>query len=240
VRDVKRSVETIILAKPPILREGLTSLLKHSSFKVIASIASPDDFPKLLSENVQLVILGVSMGSGDEEEYLQKILPSTRNYKIVVVAETSQQVGHPDILEILRSGADAYIINVYSRDGLLKSLDLAVLEQKLVVLGENDGSVNVAEEHLGTTPPNNPARATGNGTARLSERELEILNELARGESNKIIARNCHIAEATVKIHLKSIFRKIDAQNRTNAAIWAMENLQSTAPGGQIVRRSPT
>src|SRR3954449_8481571 len=80
---VKRSVGTIILAKNTILREGMTLLLHHSNFKVIASMASPDHLPKRLSEKVRLVILGVTMGSHDKAEWLPKILPSPRNFKIV-------------------------------------------------------------------------------------------------------------------------------------------------------------
>jgi two-component system nitrate/nitrite response regulator NarL len=234
--SVKRSVATVILAKRTILREGLISLLHHSNFRVVASAATPDEFTKLLSENIRLVILGVSMASREELECLEKMLPTTRNYKVVIVAEASEHADHPDILEILRSGADAYIINVHSRDGLLKPLDLAILEQKLVVLGENDLSVNLSEEHPGPThandyPPRSstPPRSSGNGGARLSDRELEILSCLARGDSNKIIARSCQIAESTVKIHLKSILRKINAQNRTKAKIWAIRNGLSTA-----------
>jgi two-component system, NarL family, nitrate/nitrite response regulator NarL len=60
--------------------------------------------------------------------------------------------------------------------------------------------------------------------AALSDRELEILSCLASGDSNKIIARTCQIAESTVKLHLKSILRKIHVQNRTQAAIWALQN----------------
>ena len=58
----------------------------------------------------------------------------------------------------------------------------------------------------------------------LSEREEQILRDLVKGLSNKIIARKLDIAEATVKVHLKSILRKIRVANRTQAAIWALEN----------------
>ena len=58
----------------------------------------------------------------------------------------------------------------------------------------------------------------------LSVREKSILQCLALGDSNKAIARKVDIAEATVKAHVKTILRKIRAQNRTQAAIWAMNN----------------
>ena len=58
----------------------------------------------------------------------------------------------------------------------------------------------------------------------LSEREAQILDGLVKGHANKVIARMCEITEATVKVHMKSIMRKIRVDNRTQAAIWAMEN----------------
>jgi two-component system, NarL family, nitrate/nitrite response regulator NarL len=58
----------------------------------------------------------------------------------------------------------------------------------------------------------------------LSPREKEIISRLAQGESNKVIGHGLHITEATVKVHLKAILRKISAQNRTQAAIWAVNN----------------
>ena len=59
---------------------------------------------------------------------------------------------------------------------------------------------------------------------RLSEREAQILDGLVKGHANKVIARTCDITEATVKVHMKSILRKIRVANRTQAAIWALEH----------------
>jgi two-component system nitrate/nitrite response regulator NarL len=58
----------------------------------------------------------------------------------------------------------------------------------------------------------------------LSEREAQILDGLVKGHANKVIARTCDISEATVKVHMKSILRKIRVANRTQAAIWALEH----------------
>jgi two-component system nitrate/nitrite response regulator NarL len=59
---------------------------------------------------------------------------------------------------------------------------------------------------------------------RLSEREAQILEGLVQGHANKVIARSCDITEATVKVHMKSILRKIQVANRTQAAVWALEH----------------
>ena len=69
----------------------------------------------------------------------------------------------------------------------------------------------------------------------LSEREAQILDGLVKGYANKMIARTCDISEATVKVHMKSIMRKIRVANRTQAAMWAIAT--SFAAGGFNGRR---
>jgi two-component system nitrate/nitrite response regulator NarL len=63
----------------------------------------------------------------------------------------------------------------------------------------------------------------------LSGREVEILKQLMEGESNKVIAKKLGIAEATIKIHVKTILRKVRVQNRTQAALWATAHLSVPA-----------
>ena len=69
----------------------------------------------------------------------------------------------------------------------------------------------------------------------LSEREEEILEGVVRGHSNKMIARTCGVTDATIKVHMKSILRKIRVANRTQAAVWALER----GYGADANRRSP-
>jgi two-component system nitrate/nitrite response regulator NarL len=88
------------------------------------------------------------------------------------------------------------------------------------------------EEYLEADIPDMP---------RLSDRERSILRYLIEGESNKAIARKIDIAEATVKVHVKAILRKIRVQNRTQAAIWAMSNASyiSTISNGSVTSDKP-
>src|SRR6185312_9668259 len=84
---------------------------------------------------------------------------------------------------------------------------------------ENGGLVEINDE------ANKPVSlAEGSDAPRLSARQQSILRCLVQGGSNKTIARKMAMAEATVKVHVKAIFRKIQVRNRTQAAIWAMSN----------------
>jgi two-component system nitrate/nitrite response regulator NarL len=72
--------------------------------------------------------------------------------------------------------------------------------------------------------PSNGHVCVAAAVPKLSEREIQILDGLVKGYANKVIARRCDISEATVKVHMKSILRKIRVGNRTQAAIWALEH----------------
>jgi two-component system, NarL family, nitrate/nitrite response regulator NarL len=85
--------------------------------------------------------------------------------------------------------------------------------------------VSVSIGALPQHPMNVPALRNHPG---LSEREAQILGGLVKGQANKVIARTSEIAEATVKVHVKAILRKIRVKNRTQAAIWAMANGYAT------------
>lgn len=82
--------------------------------------------------------------------------------------------------------------------------------------------------HLHTAKVDAIGTAPSRRLPRLSERETQILDGLVKGHANKVIARTYDITEATVKVHMKSILRKIQVANRTQAAIWALEHGYST------------
>jgi two-component system, NarL family, nitrate/nitrite response regulator NarL len=69
-----------------------------------------------------------------------------------------------------------------------------------------------------------PGISSSKNMPKLSDREEQILKDLVKGHSNKLIARTCAVTEATVKVHIKSILRKARVANRTQAAVWALEN----------------
>jgi two-component system, NarL family, nitrate/nitrite response regulator NarL len=90
-----------------------------------------------------------------------------------------------------------------------------------------DAETGHHEDYGVLPPPNLPS---------LSDREAQILHGLIQGHANKVIARTCDITEATVKVHMKSILRKIRVANRTQAAIWALEH---GYPGDKAKRQMP-
>jgi two-component system nitrate/nitrite response regulator NarL len=86
----------------------------------------------------------------------------------------------------------------------------------------NDGDFDASDDN--SDGMNGVARASSSSSSRLSARHKSILSCLIEGDSNKVIARKMSIAEATVKVHVKAILRRIHVHNRTQAAIWAMNS----------------
>ena len=89
-------------------------------------------------------------------------------------------------------------------------------------LGQSHALDEAPPSDLASSALEVPAPRAAAKRDQLSPRECDILAELVKGSPNKIIARQCNISEATVKVHLKAILRKIRVVNRTQAAIWAM------------------
>jgi two-component system nitrate/nitrite response regulator NarL len=119
-----------------------------------------------------------------------------------------------NVIAAFHSGADAYLVKSISCEVLLKTLDLVIL-----------GEPVYPAETLGSLRSKSPS-VDSKHSRILSCRELAILRCLMDGDPNKVIARKLEIAEATVKVHIKAILRKIQAKNRTQAAIWGMSHLE--------------
>jgi two-component system, NarL family, nitrate/nitrite response regulator NarL len=229
------STSTVILGQHTLLREGLAALLQHSTYKVIASAGHASDLKdvRMASDRQPLAILTTDDTAGSQAETADNIRTLRTRFTcptIVVVAETRNPV---DVQQIASLAPNAYIVNLTSRELLLKVLDLSALAQLILVLSSGATTAPPSEplalpEPLESLGSDGHALTIAPGNARngegpvFSQRERQILSQLARGKSNKEIARLFSITESTVKVHLKALLRKIGARNRTQAAIWAV------------------
>jgi two-component system nitrate/nitrite response regulator NarL len=219
-----------VLVTDVLRREGIASFLKDTPYKVVTVVGRPTELTDhdVAKESRALAIVGIDSGSGglgqaaESVRLLRSLMPDG---KIVLVAETSRPF---DLQCVLALAPDGYILNLGSRDLLLKSLELIFMDQQIFVLGGRTAALSD-----GGHDTQLPGGAVGSHfgssyeletmTHQLSHRERQVLICLAHGGSNKVIARLCHISESTVKVHLKAILRKTHTQNRTQAAIWAIE-----------------
>lgn len=238
---VRQAMSTVIVGRRALLREGITSLLHDSHYKVVAGVAEASELKdvRIPAGRRTLVIFQMNgsqpEGSGanfeDAAENIRLLRSLFPDCKVVVVAETSTPV---DLQQVMALAPDGYVLNLDSRDILLRVLELILLDQQAFVLVQPSappiaGDYTDAQQDPGAFEAQSDAdRACLDGSIppehQLSPREQQILAILAQGEPNKAIARQCNITESTVKVHLKAILRKIDAHNRTQAAIWAVAN----------------
>jgi two-component system, NarL family, nitrate/nitrite response regulator NarL len=230
---VSKTTPTVIVASSALLREGLESVLQGTPFETVAAVGRPDELANHEFTGRALVIVGVGWQNGNDHvaesiRLLRSLMPAG---KIVVVAETS---GPVDLQSMLAVAPDGFILNLGSRDMLVKSLELIFMDQQIFVLGRRTAAQPNGGNHTqfpkcAVDSQSGTSFGLGKKTDQLSHRENEVLICLAHGESNKGIARVCHISEATVKVHLKAILRKTNARNRTQAAIWALEHVIAAA-----------
>jgi two-component system nitrate/nitrite response regulator NarL len=158
-------------------------------------------------------------------------------YPLAFIVAVADESNPRSLTSALEDGANAALFSSVSPTALVSTLQ-AVVNGKLILIDARLWPLEIqpkAEERL--SPPlqdDRPWEGADEPQAgkHLSAREIAILERIVRGDSNKHVARFFKIAEPTVKTHMKAILRKIGANNRTQAAIWALNNrLFSDASG---------
>jgi two-component system nitrate/nitrite response regulator NarL len=216
-RTCTRSVMTLLVDPNGLFREGLTRILAETAYCPVASAASLDDVqPMLSSQSGALLVIADAVH--DHSETCQQVRSLKERNPSVRVIMLVEQYDLDQMLVAFDAGAAACLMKSTSHEALVKALDL-------VMLGETIFPATILTQLRETTGWSNRA-----GVKSLSARETSILECLMEGASNKIIARKLHIAEATVKVHIKSILRKLQAKNRTQAAIWASTHIVTRKP----------
>jgi two-component system nitrate/nitrite response regulator NarL len=251
----RQSFETFLIGKSVLMREGIVRILREENFRIRASVSSPSELTGAF-RGPQLLFLIVHTGDDfalaiDQIQFVKDQHPSGR---IVVVADHYRST-EPDLA--FKVGAAGYLVGAMSCAAFVKSIELVMMGEAvfppvfqtsaaLDVKGEPRGNVaSAGENNALSVRENNAASARENHGAvsvyaddtaapQLSPRELAILRCLINGNSNKCIARKIDIAEATVKVHVKAILRKIRVQNRTQAAIWGMNHPLPTQPADDM------
>lgn len=217
-------IETAVLSDNVLFREGISQLLSGARFRVSHRTSSLD-FQRCRDSQVapELFIVVIDDSSCS---IVGDIRRQFKQAKIVALALHDSR----DLMRrAIQLGAVGYLVESVSAQDLIMSLEVVVANgavfppDLLSLLSE----VAVEPERL---LQDVVRRADGTSFSGLSGREVSILEGLMLGESNKVIARKLMIAEATVKVHVKAILRKVRVKNRTQAAMWAMQNAASQIP----------
>ena len=243
----------LVIAPRRWFREGLKGLLHNSGITcAVEGAALEETLVKLDAGTFPNV--GVVSLEGDEDCVVRDLkliaqccerLPQTK--WVVLCSNLNQAV----LAAALRSGVDGLFDVDVSKDVLQRAVELILLGQALFPSGMSrllaDASRPAEAEEPAAVRAAVPAvpapiafdRSTDQQVS-LSPRERQILQCLVAGHPNKVIARELDIAEAKVKVHIKGLLRKVKASNRTQAAIWAMNQRPGNQPvSNNIVKLSP-
>jgi two-component system nitrate/nitrite response regulator NarL len=218
---------------------GLKSLLSTSDFSPIGEATILSEAHRLLSETLaedgrtDILLIDVRRRlSDDEEESLHAIHRDRPTMKMVVIGDAlslgllSQKYG---------GEIDGYLLTEMSAAALKYSLRLIDSGQRIFPPGPHPASPSA--------PSAGEAPISVQATSHLSARELRVLQLLTTGCSNKAIARDLAISDATVKVHVQALLRKVNVQNRTQAALWAIEHgvqrIPAVAVADDVVARPP-
>lgn len=217
-------------------------------------------------ERPHMIVCGLDPGT-DTEEQLMQFCYARKDASLPRIVALTRFPEKDLLSRAATAGFDAVLSKDISTEVLQRSLELVMLGQQVFPAVAQTSILNgsstlampaLLQIQVGqvVTAPTSPGpiasaaqatvdsassmklRLTGPGQARpLSDREDQILRQLVAGASNKVIARSLGITEGTVKVHVKSLLRKLGATNRTQAAIWG--NHFMALPEEDILRPDP-
>ena len=227
-------IRILLIDDHTLFRSGVKALLQRQpDFEVVGEASDGLEGVKLVEQvEADVVLLDLDMPSMNGREALEQIRETHPNLAVLMltVSEDCEALG-----ECLKLGARGYLLKKIDQDFLLRSIRAAyngdsVISPQMMTkfvnrLSEPPGGGRHLPPSLSEPPEAARTRqAQGTDPTVLTRRERQTLAWLARGVSNKEIARALNLAESTVKVHVQSILRKLNLSSRVQAAIYAIEH----------------
>jgi DNA-binding NarL/FixJ family response regulator len=203
-------IKLLIADDHEVVRCGLRSLLADTEVEIVAEVATGEEAVRYtLENNPDVVLLDIRMPNGDGLTALGRIKLDKPEMPILMLSTFDNPTY---IARSVALGASGYLLKGCTRDDLIKAIRIAAA-------GESAWTRDELRRVTGAlaTP-----RLTADVEVPLTQRESEVLRQLAYGLTNKEIAQALHISYETVKEHVQHILRKIGVSDRTQAAVWAV------------------
>lgn len=248
-------VNAVLIDSQRLFREALHRILAVPPLTVVGQGRSLEEAVAYLPPDMKLQLAIYNFGSDAEAERelvnVQALRSLHPGIKSLVLTDCQQ----PDVLlKAVGMGVEAFLSRDISVEVLQRALELVMLGQYLLPTGLAQllldplrpapaaGAALAMADTKAQLPPTGSTLPDQRRTTALTPRECEILQCLTDGRSNKEIARDLNLTEATVKAHVKALLRKTQMTNRTQAAIWAMtQNFTASdqpAPARPLARRA--
>ncbi len=198
-----------------MMRRGLRDLLDlEDDLETVGEAGNGEDAIRLAQEvEPDLILMDLNMPGIDGLETTRRMRDADIDARIIMFTVSDEQ-GH--VLEALRNGADGYLLKDMDAEQLIEQIRVAATGRMAL----SPELTQVLAEAIRVRPkPSGQVQFSS-----LTKREKEVLRQIAKGQSNKMIARKLGITEGTVKVHVKNLLHKLGLRSRVEAAVWVLEN----------------
>jgi len=203
-------IKLLIADDHEVVRSGLKSLLSGTDIQIIAEAATGEEAMRLVERHKpDVVLLDIRMTNSDGLNALGRM---KLNWPDLPVLMLSTYDNPTYIARAVALGASGYLLKGIGREALLAAIRRV----------SGGGDAWTREELRRVTGALATPRVSGDVEAPLTQRESEVLHQLAFGLTNKEIAQALGISYETVKEHVQHVLRKIGVSDRTQAAVWAV------------------
>ncbi len=208
-------MKVLLIDDHTLFRTGIGALLQGHDIQLAAAVGTGKEGLQLVTElEPDIVLLDLRMPEMDGIEVLSKLKKLEPSIPVVMLTTSEEE---SDLLSALQSGAQGYLLKDMEPEELVSSLERALNGEVVVAPSMTPLLARVAQGEILKTHQRDDLKTL------LTPREYEILLHLAEGQSNKVIGRELDISDGTVKLHVKSILRKLDVHSRVEAAVIAVE-----------------
>lgn len=222
---VPHPIRILVVDDHTLFRRGLTALLmRDPNLSVVGDAADAGQAQRKAQElQPDMILLDNHLPGVNGVDALPALHEAAPQARILMLTVSEDE---NDLAAALRGGAAGYLLKTTEGDALTAAIQHA-MQGDSVIAPEMTSKLVAAYRGAAAggpmSPPADSNAAPAAPLSRLSPRELDILRGIARGASNKEIAREHGIAETTVKIHVQHVLRKLDVSSRVHAAVMATE-----------------
>ena len=218
-RAMNAPVRILVVDDHTLFRRGLTALLSRDrTLQVVGDAADAGEAQRRVAElQPDLILLDNHLPGVNGVDALPALRQAAPGARIMMLTVSEDEA---DLAAALRGGACGYLLKTIEGDALVSAIQRA-MRGASVIAEEMTDKLVAAYRDAAAAPAEQESAAAPSPIEQLSPREREILRGIARGASNKEIARDLGIAQTTVKIHVQHVLRKLGLSSRVQAAVAA-------------------
>ncbi len=198
----------------PLLRKGLKQLIDmEDDLEAVAEASNGKDAVEIARDlDPDLILLDLNMQGMDGIETLQALRAAGVSARIIMLTVSDND---EDVISAISNGADGYLLKDMDPEEIIEKVRQGALGKMVI----SDRLTEIL-----ATAIRKPQKQTTSLISTLTSREYEILKHIAKGLSNKLIARELDISDGTVKVHVKHLLKKLSLRSRVEAAVWMVNH----------------